>query len=495
MASIHGINMKKGHLRMFVLLVILLALLLAPTFCLADPCDTRAPISKNYTDNLNDVLDKGTNLQTSAKPMYDISNASFSLGGISVAVRMTMASAVDRDGFYIFQCEVNGAKGYKFYFAQDAFAGLGPTGASITVSGNAVGNSVEITVSLSLLGAVSAFDLDNVSAQDGALNYIDVLDCASQRFTVQAYNAITLSIFSEKQLLLRQVTTYSDSKAMKDGMDTDKNGYVDVPESQGYAWSLQSGLNTYISDNKDTYYGSSIYLNGEPPWDIGVQVYIWIDEPAVSKADASSITIDYYMTYQDNWGSTIAVSLPSIAIAAKSEQGQSTFRMVLPEGYSIDSGATDTPLRQSVFENRSGLSMDDAELTALTDARYDVSVKTPLKDEEGTGFGIYVIIALISVTIAFCIFVGYQTWKKRQAGGGANARDRDGSKVKGRSEATGRDKGAGRGKKKGARMDAKTGRDGHEGALKDKTRGKGKAKDQGGAAKKTGKKDRSGGGK
>ena len=461
MASDPYINAKEGHLRIVVLLILLLALLLAPTFCLAQPDNTRGAISKNYADGLSDVLDKTTDMQTSAKPMYDISNASFTMGDYSMVVKMTMASAVDRDGFYIFQSEVNGVKGYKFYFAQDAFGAQDPTGGPITVSGNAVGNSVEITVPLSLLGTVSAFDLDNVSAQDATLNYIDVLDCTPKSSTAESDNAITLSILSERQLLLRYVTTYSDSRAMKAEADTDKNGYVDAPESQGYARSMESGLTTYITQNQDTYYKSNIYVNGERPRDIAVMVSVWIDEPVVLKADASSITIEYYLTYQDNWGSTITLSIPLATIVAKTDQGQSTFVMSMPDSYSVDIGATDQALRQSVFQNGSGLSLGTAGLSALTDARYEVVVKTPMNRENGPGYGIYVIITLISITIAFCIFVGYQMWTKRRTEGNAIDGGRGGLKDQGRGEEAGREPGKKRGKKKGQHgMDKKHGKKG-----------------------------------
>jgi hypothetical protein len=450
MASYPLMSAGTPHPRALVLYVMLLALLLVPASCLAASpgAGARGPSYNNYTDGLNDVMDKTTDTMTSGKPMYDISNASCTLGNTSAVVRMTMASGLDRDGFYIFQCEVNGAKGYKFYFSKDAFGGLSPGAVPITVSGVAMGNYVEITVLRSLLGTVSAFDLDNVSAQDANLNHIDVLDCASQRFTVQANNAITLSIFSVKQLLLRQVATYSDTKALKDGMDTDNNGYVDVPESQGCARSLQSDMSAFISNNTDAYYGSGIYVNGERPWDISVQVYIWIDEPAVSKADGSSITIDYYITYQKGWGSSITLSLPPGFLGGNLGQGTTTFSMELPKGYSIDRDATDERLRQSVFDNGSGLSMDDTEFKALTAVRYDIAVKTPLKDTEGTGSGIYVIITIISVTIAFCIFVGYKMLTKRREGGAGGADVRGGPKARGCGEADGKqDKGARRGKK------------------------------------------------
>jgi hypothetical protein len=372
--------------------------------------------SGEYVDPTDDVYDNLNAVLVSDRHAYDIINASIQTADDVTVLTLGLLGPVDNDGYYIFQCDISGNGGYIFSYSTGVFAGSAPDGAGISVTGYATPTLIRIYVSEAALMVPDGLALDNVSAQSNDLRYIDVLDCiGAVPANLKAYTDCTLTVGSKGLIILEYTTTYSDTTPIKKAMDKNGDGYVSAQESFDFSQEVQQKTTTYIIDNKDGYYNSMIYADDFRPRDITVQSDCYIADPDTDVMDLSSISTRLYISYQNEWGSSVMLSLPfDILFSAPAESSVTirSFKMTLNNGITFDRDTTAPSLRGYIQNDPTNLTLSSTDIASIEKKRTDVSLTCPTGSNSSSNVWTYVIIAMVSVTIAFCIFVGYNMLKK-----------------------------------------------------------------------------------
>jgi hypothetical protein len=389
------------------------ALVLLTIFCMGIVCIAILPNSiaeqdgagSTCYDETNDVFDNELGVQTSERSAYDIIDASIGFTVDSIELELHVTGVIDHDGFYIFQCVVPGDRDYVFSYSKLDFIGRDGSGGAVDIQGETTTNSIKVTIQSSLLPNGDRMVLFNVSAQSADLRFIDVLDCTGK--PGKTYNKMIVHVKSSELVIMKFTTTFENSSYFKYSIDANKDGYVSLPESQDFAVSLENAQEDYIKNNLVSYYDSSLYVNGNRPWDITVYVDVHITESSVDLADSTKIVYDFILEYNDTGGGPFTLSIPINGSFLEDGYEESEFNLtiILSDPLEIEIGKTDKEIQPFVYENGTGLSIEREEIGKLKDRRYDVRIKG--EEEDGGSAVIYIIIAVVSFFIAAIIFFVY----------------------------------------------------------------------------------------